>query len=109
MVILFGISFNERASVDVIILSLSILINGKFAGLEPVAITIFFDSIISSDFLFLIFTLFWSIKLPMPLNTSILFLFIKKLIPLTVCSTTEFFLIIIFFKLTFISPDNSIP
>jgi len=42
MVIFFGISFNERASVDVIILSLSILINGKFAGLEPVAITIFF-------------------------------------------------------------------
>ena len=40
----FGISFNDNASVEVIILSLSILINGREAGFEPVAMIMFFAS-----------------------------------------------------------------
>ena len=34
-----GISLSDKASVDVIILSLSMFINGKVAGFDPVAIT----------------------------------------------------------------------
>jgi dihydrolipoamide dehydrogenase len=45
----FGISFSFRASVEVIILSLSKVINGKDEGLEPVAIMVFFASISSKE------------------------------------------------------------
>ncbi len=43
----FGTSFKARASVEVMILSLSILINGKEDGFDPVAITVYFASIVS--------------------------------------------------------------
>ena len=54
-----GISFSFNASVDVIILSLSTLANGKIAGLLPVAIIMFLDSIIISEDCELIFTCFY--------------------------------------------------
>ena len=41
----FGISLSFKASVDVMIRSLSSFINGKFDGLLPVAIIVFFASI----------------------------------------------------------------
>ena len=41
MVIVFGSSFRLSASVEVIIRSLSILIKGREAGLEPVAMITF--------------------------------------------------------------------
>ena len=80
----FGISFNFNASVEVIILFLSILMNGKFAGLEPVAITAYLKFIFSELTSFEISNVFLSIKEPRPLKTFILFFSIKKSIPFVV-------------------------
>ena len=44
-----GTSFKLRASVEVMILSLSNVINGKLDGLEPVAIIVYFESMISEE------------------------------------------------------------
>ena len=45
----FGISFSFNASVEVITLSLSKVINGKLAGFEPVAMITFLVSISSEE------------------------------------------------------------
>ena len=95
----FGTSGNFKASVEVIILSLSNLIKGKVAGFEPVAIIMLVPSITSEEPSFLaIFTCVLSTKEPKPSKTSILFLSIKYLIPPVVVSTTFAFLSTIFPK-----------
>ena len=64
------------------ILSLSNLINGKLDGLEPVAIMIFFDSMISEEpSAFVTFTEVALSNEPNPLKTVMLFLSIKNLTP----------------------------
>ena len=81
----FGISFKFKASVEVIILSLSKVMKGKLLGLEPVAIMVYLDSILSDEPSFLeILILVADSKLPKPSKTVTLFLSIKKLIPLVV-------------------------
>jgi hypothetical protein len=45
-IICLGISFSFKASVEVITRSLSTLTKGKVEGLEPVAIMVFFASIV---------------------------------------------------------------
>ena len=49
MIKCFGISGNFKASVEVIILSLSNLIKGKVEGFEPVAIIMVAPSIVSDE------------------------------------------------------------
>ena len=71
----FGISFKESASVDVITLFLSIFINGKDIGLDPVAIIHL--SNITLTFFSAIFNVLLLTKDALPSNTVILFLFIK--------------------------------
>ena len=98
----FGISGSFKASVEVIILSLSNSIKGKEAGLDPVAIIMLVPSIVSSDpSFFEIFTWVVSTKDPIPSKTSILFLSIKYFIPPVVCSTTLALRSIIFPKSIF--------
>ena len=77
-----GTSGNFKASVDVMILSLSNLIKGKEDGFEPVAIIIFLPSITSevpSALVTLILVLLS--KEPNPSKTVILFLSIRNLTP----------------------------
>ena len=78
----FGISFNDKASVEVRTLFLSKLIKGRDAGLDPVAMTHLSKLIFSPVSLIIIDD--ESIKDPNPLKTVILFLSIKKFIPFTV-------------------------
>ena len=98
-----------KASVEVIVLFLSIFAKDNGVGLDPVAITAFLKDISFSKSKPLTFIVDESIKDPMPLYVVILFLLIKNSIPFVVCSTTESFLEIIFFKSTFNSPLISIP
>ena len=64
------------------ILSLSSLIKGKLEGLEPVAIIIFFDSMISEEPSALVtFTEVALSNEPTPLKTVMLFLSIKNFTP----------------------------
>ena len=105
-----GTSLSLRASVEVITRSLSSLIKGKVAGLEPVAMIAYFVVIVSEvPSEAVIFSSVGDSKLPTPVKTSTLFFSIKNFTPAQVCSTTVALRSIIFSKLNFTSPAISMP
>ena len=105
-----GTSFSLRASVEVITRSLSRVIKGKEAGLEPVAIIVYLASISCSvASAAVIFIWVGDTKEPTPVKTSTLFLSIKNFTPAQVCSTTAALRAIIFSKLRVTSPESSMP
>ena len=105
-----GTSFSWRASVEVIIRSLSTVIKGKEAGLEPVAIMVYLASMVSAlPLLGVILICVGDTKLPTPVKTSTLFFSIRNFTPAQVCSTTDALRAIIFSKLNFTLPVISIP
>ena len=82
MIKCLGTSFNFKASVEVMIRSLSIVIKGNEEGFEPVAMIIFLASKVSEvPSAFATATCVASTKEPKPSKTVTLFLSIKYLTP----------------------------
>ena len=88
--------------------SLSKSINGKLPGVEPVAIIVFFASMVCASSPVILICVASSNE-PKPRNTVILFLSIKKSIPLIVVETTSRLRAIICGKLTSMAPATSMP
>ncbi len=90
MIKCLGTSFNSSASVLEIILFLSNGANGKAVGFEPVAMITLSVVIVDSFPPFAVtLIVFLSTNEPTPVNTSILFFFIRKAMPSTLDFTTS--------------------